>query len=82
MKHEWWPPKGGAPSSDGGVLDVLATWACSTIEISALLLNAGGNPEALCHYSSAHVGLLAAVVTVQDDPFCAHRDHKIDFKRG
>lgn len=80
--HDRWPRSGGACVGDGGVLEALAAWARSSIEISVLLTRAGGSPEALCHYSKAHVGLLAAVVPVYDEHFSTQWDPKINFKRG
>lgn len=80
--HDRWPRRGGASIGDGGVLEILAAWARSTIESSVLLTRAGGSPEALCHNSKAHVGLLAAVVPVHDEYFSTQSDPKINFKRG
>ncbi|CAN0540717.1 unnamed protein product, partial [Ectocarpus sp. 12 AP-2014] len=80
--HDGWPRKACAPGSDGGVLDVLAAWSCSTIEFAALLTNAGGRPKALCHYSTAPIGLLAAVVPMYDANICTQRDRSVHFKRG
>lgn len=80
--HDRWPRNGGATIGDGGALEILAAWARSTIEISVLLARAGGSPEALCHYSKAHVGLLAAFVPVHDEQLSTQRDPKINFKRG
>lgn len=80
--HDGWPRKACAPGSDGGVLDVLAAWSCSTIEFAALLTNAGGRPKALCHYSTAPIGLLAAVVPMYDASICTQRDRNVHFKRG
>lgn len=80
--HEGWPRSGGECIGDGGVLEILAAWARSTIEISVLLARAGGSPEGLCHYSKAHVGLLAAVVPVHDEYLATEWDSKIKFKRG
>lgn len=80
--HEQWPRSGSASISDGGVLEILAAWARSTVEISVLLARAGGSPEALCHYSKTHAGLLAAVVPVHDEYVSIQRDPKINFKRG
>lgn len=80
--HERWPRSGGTSTSDDGVLEILATWARSTIEISVLLTRAGGSPEALCHYSKADAGLLVAVVPVHDEYFSTQLDPKVNFKRG
>lgn len=82
IEHDQWPCNGDTSTSNGGPLDNLAAWVCSTIEIAFLLTNAGGCPETLCHYSTAHAGLLASVVSVFDDPFCTQSGHKIDVKRG
>lgn len=77
--HDRWPRSGGACIGDGGVLETLAAWARSTIEISVLLTRAGGSPEALCHYSKAHGGLLAVVVPVHDERCSTQSDPKINF---
>lgn len=82
IENDRWPRSRGASIADGGVLEILAAWARSTIEISVLLARAGGSPEALCHYSKAHVGVLAAVVPVHDEYFSTQWDPKVDFKRG
>lgn len=80
--HDRWPRSGGTSFGDGGVLEILAAWARAAIEISVLLTHAGGRPEALCHTSKAHVGLLAAVVPVHDEYSSTQSDPKINFKRG
>lgn len=80
--HDRWPRSGVASIGDGGLLEILATWARSIVEISVLLARAGGNPEALCQYSKAHVGLLAAVVPVHDEYFSTKWDSNTSFKRG
>ncbi|CAM9212025.1 unnamed protein product [Ectocarpus sp. 13 AM-2016] len=80
--HDGWPRQACAPGSDGGVLDVLAAWSCSTIEFAVLLTNAGGRPKALCHYSTAPIGLLAAVVPMYDANIFTQRDRSVHFKVG
>ncbi|CAN0145147.1 unnamed protein product [Scytosiphon promiscuus] len=83
VRHNRWPCNTGTFDGYGGILDILATWSSSIVELSVLLADAGGPPEALHDSSSAHAGLLASVIPVFDVSFGTKGDQRVNgFKRG